>query len=156
MQPQAIECTNGNTYTALSSVTSPVGMVWHRLQEYQYLMSKISQYSNASLLKNIRGLSILYDHYITDSDKIISSSIDSKLLSYCTRVFLLQKWHFELLSITENILLLDTQWYINLLMHRYFIYSINTHIETLCINASQYRSISSHQRLHSFLCSSQS
>ena len=41
-------------------------------------------------------------------------------------------------------------------MHQYFIHSINTHIETLCINASQCHPISSHQKLHSFLCSSQS
>ena len=58
----------------------------------------------------------MYDHYITESDKIISLSIDSKLLSYCTRVFLLQKCHFKFfLFITENILLIDTQRYFDIL-----------------------------------------
>ena len=29
----------------------------------------------------------MYDHYVTEGDKIISSRIDMKLLPYCTRVF---------------------------------------------------------------------
>ena len=61
----------------------------------------------------------MYDHYATESDKIISLSIDSKLLPYCTRVFLLQNVILKLLSITDNILLIDTQQYIDLSMHQY-------------------------------------
>ena len=62
----------------------------------QVILSIVLRYSDASLLKSIRGLSILYDYYVTESDKIISSSspIDSILLPYCTRVFL-QKCHFK-------------------------------------------------------------
>ena len=53
------------------------------------------------------------EHFVWSlSDKIISSSIDWKLLPYCTSIFLQQK----LLSITENILLIDTQRYIDALM----------------------------------------
>ena len=37
----------------------------------------------------------------------------------------------KLLFITENISLIDTQRYIIILMHRYLIYSIDTHNETL-------------------------
>ena len=105
----------------------------YRPQEYQCIMSKVSQYSNASLLKCIRGLSILYDHYVTKSDKTISSSLDSKLLPYCTGVFLLQKCDFEtFIHYKKHFIDRYT------IIHQYLIYSINTHIETLCINASQY------------------
>ena len=34
----------------------------YRFQKYQCIMSRVSQYSDASLLKCIRSLSILYDH----------------------------------------------------------------------------------------------
>ena len=34
----------------------------YRHQEYQCIMSRVSQYSDASLLKSIRSFSILYDH----------------------------------------------------------------------------------------------
>ena len=87
-------------------------------------MSEVSRYSDASLLESIRGLSILYDHYIIESDKIISLSIDSKLLPHYTRIFLIQNVRFENLSITENILLINTQRYVYISIHQYLIYSI--------------------------------
>ena len=41
----------------------------YRLHEYQCIMSIVSQYSDASLLKSIRSLNILYDHCVTESDE---------------------------------------------------------------------------------------
>ena len=40
---------------------SRLEMGQHRLQEYQCIISKVSQYSDASLLKSIRSMNILYD-----------------------------------------------------------------------------------------------
>ena len=42
----------------------------YRLHEYQCIMSIVWRYSDALLLKSIRSLSILYDHYLFESDKI--------------------------------------------------------------------------------------
>ena len=69
------------------------------------------------MLKSIRGLRILYDNYVTESGKIMSLSIDLKLLPYCTRVFSYIKVILKVLSTTENILLIDTKRYSNILMH---------------------------------------
>ena len=90
---------------------------------------KVSQYSNESLCKSVRGLNILYDHYVTGSDKMISLSINSKLLPYCTRVFVQQKYHFKTSSITETFCLsIHNETWIIILMHQYLAYSVNTHI----------------------------
>ena len=49
-----------------------------------------------------------------------------------------------LLSITENILLIGTQQYIDILMHPYLICSINTHIQLLGTTMYQCITLSSH------------
>ena len=92
---------------------------------------------------SIWGLSILYDHYVTESDKIISWSIDSKLLPYHTKVFLLQKCHFETFIYYRKHFIINTQWYINI-NGSMLIYSIDTHVETLCITMHRCITVSSH------------
>ena len=113
----------------------------YRLQEHWCIISKVSWCSDVSLLRSIRSLSTLYDHYITESDKIISWSIDSKLLPYCTRVFLLQNVfetfiHYRKHFIDPYIMIL---WYINALIlnlqYRY------THWNIMQCNAPMHHSI---------------
>ena len=94
----------------------------HRFQEYQCIMSKVSRYDNVSLLKSIRSLRILYDHWVTRSDQIIFSSICvyPKLLPYCTRDFLLQKCYFKtFIHYRKHLIGWYTMihWYINALIH---------------------------------------
>ena len=113
-----------------------MGQYW--LQEYQCIMSKISQYSDASRLKSIRSFSFSYNHWVTGNDKIISLSIDPKLLPYCTRVSPLQKCHFKPFIHYSKYLIdryTTIPWYL--------ICSIDTHNEmkhntSRCINTSQY------------------
>ena len=93
------------------------------------IMSKVSRshsrYSIASLLKSIRSLSIVYNHYeVTESDKNISLSTNPKLLPYGT-AFLIQKMLFQ------NFYSLQKTFYLSI--HDTLIYlncSINPHIET--------------------------
>ena len=119
-----------------------VEMGWYRLQEYQCIMSKVSQYSDASLLKSIRSLNIMYDHEVTENDKIISLRIDPKLLLYCTRVFLLQKCHFKAFIIYRKYFIdqyTAIHWYINTsILNLPYWY---THWNSMHHNASVHHSI---------------
>ena len=110
----------------------------YRLQEYQCIMSKVWRYSDASLLKSIRSLSILYDH---ESDKIISSSINSKLLPYCTRVFSTKMSFWNFIHYTKHFIDRYTtiHWYIDAsILHLQYQY---THWNIMYYNASMHHSI---------------
>ena len=99
------------------------------------------------MLKNIRGLNIQYDHYVNETDKIISSSIqiESYYHTIRTRVFFYKNVILKPLSITENILQITFYRSIHnntliyqCIYHQYLIYSIDTHIEKLSITVSSH------------------
>ena len=126
-----------SNYRRSPTIHCVLEMGWYRLQEDQCIMSKVLRYSDASLLKSISGLSILYNHYVTESDKIISLTIDSTLLPSCTRDFIYKMpfWNFYPLQKT-------LYWSIHndssINWCQYLFYSIDTHTETLCITVSSH------------------
>ena len=67
----------------------------YRLNEYRCILLKVSRYSDASLLNSIISLHILYDYQVTESDKIISLSMEP---NYCHTVqgfFSYKNRHFK-------------------------------------------------------------
>ena len=116
------------------------------IQDPRFLMHHVqSTYHDTTihhrLIKSIRSLSI----YITESNKMISSSIDPRLLPYCTSVFSYysqQKYHFKLLSITKIYLLITPQQCNNISMHLYLALYWYTQWNTVHHDASQYHPIS--------------
>ena len=123
----------------------------YRLQEYWCIISNVRiTIVMHYCLKVLEAWALcMIIMYVTESDKIMSSSIDSKLLSYCTRVFLLQNCHLKTFIHYRQPFI---DWYtmihryIDISMYWYLIFTVLIHTlqhyASLCINASQYRPIS--------------
>ena len=94
-------------------------------------MSIVSQYSDASLLKSIRSLNILYDHCVTESDDDNLLECRFKIIT----IIVVQQVIFKHLSITENILLINSRYVDTYLQYQYTRWNIMRH------NASMYHSI---------------
>ena len=89
LQLQICKCENPKAEIFLPQTFLPLRLwlemgLYRMILEHWCIISKVLQYCNASLCKSVRGLNILYGHYVTGSDKMISSSINLKLLPYCT------------------------------------------------------------------------
>ena len=74
---------------------------------------------------------------------MISLSIDPNYYHAIQGIFYINTIS-KLLSIAENILLIGTQQYIDILMHQYLICSVDTHIQSLCTTMYQCIPVLSH------------
>ena len=115
-------------------------------------MSKVPRCCYASLLKRIRSSNILYDHQLTESNKIIQSYYHT-VQEFFSYILTKTIYHFKTLSIMENIfwLIHNNILIYQLSIHQYLICCTDTHIEILCITMHRYINISSCINLKMFV-----